>query len=86
MRRLLHRAEQSSLIQCDRQGDFGERIDRVKIDSGDLGGIDVQSEVPDMVLAQRRVFALGADRDRYVEPLTSLDAILGDDFRRMLRI
>ena len=50
MSRLLQRAERSSFVERDREGDFREGIDRVEINSGDLCGVDVQSDVPDEVL------------------------------------
>src|SRR5262245_49016210 len=80
---LLQHAERSSFVQCNRESDLRKRIDRVKINSGDLCGIDVQSDVPNEVLAERRVLT---DRDRHIKPFTPLDSIRSNDFRRVLGI
>ena len=58
----------------------------MEINSGDLCSVDVQGDVPDEVLAQRRVLSFAPDRDRDIEPLTPLDRIRRDDFRSVLGI
>src|SRR5262245_35311796 len=86
MSRLLHGAERSSFVQRDREGELRERIDRVKINSGDLCGINVQSDVADEVFGERRMFTSAPDRNSNIKPFTSLDLIRGDDFRSVLGI
>src|SRR5262245_36105422 len=86
MSRLFYRSQRSSFVQCDREGDLGKRIDRVKINSGDLCGINVQRDVADEMLGERRMLAAAPDRDCDIKPFTSFDGIRSNDFRRVLGI
>src|SRR5215510_14940030 len=86
MSRLLYRSEGPSFVQCDREGNLRKRIDRVKINSRDLCGINVQSDIADEVLGERRMLAAAPDRDCDIKPLASFDGIRSNDFRRVLGI
>src|SRR5262245_59946633 len=86
MSRLLYRSEGPSLVQCDREGDLRKRIDRVKINSGDLCRINVERDVADKMLGERRMLAPAPDRDCDIKPFTSFDGIGSNDFGRVLGI
>src|SRR5580765_2342639 len=57
MVRFRDRAERTSLIERDSKCNFRKRIHRVEIDACNLRAVDVQRDITDGVLAQRRMFA-----------------------------
>src|SRR5262247_1241370 len=86
MSRLLYRSEGPSFVQRNREGDLRKGIDRVQINSGDLCRINVERDVTDKVLGERRMLAAASDRDCDIKPFTSFDGIGSNDFRRVLGI
>src|SRR5499433_568557 len=86
MGRLLYRSQRFSFVQCDREGDLRKRIDRVKINSRDLCRINVERDVADKMLGERRMLAAAPDRDCDIKPFTSFDGVRSNDFRRVLGI
>src|SRR5206468_9757538 len=86
MVRFSDRPKRASLIERDGKCYLRKGIDRVEIDTCDLGGVDVQRDVTDGVLAQGWMFAASPDVDGDVKPFSPLDGVRRGDFRRMFGI